>query len=436
MPLETRIQHKAAGRRIVLVGFGKEGQSSLSFLLSTKLPNAIAVADKNEQLAQHPLIVAHGIAFFGGADFESHLSSADFIIKSPGVKLQDPLSYPHLHSQTALFMEAYSQQIIGITGTKGKSTTATMAYRMLQACGQASLLVGNIGVPPFEAVGHISPKTLIVMELSAHQLEHIQHSCRYAILLNLMPEHLDYFGTTEAYYAAKIRLLSQQEAASSFRYVGHSAAAYCSYSSSSAHCHLDDDILHIEGAADLQASQLLHLHGAHHLENIAALIELAITLQLPMDMVRHSICHFRPLAHRQAVLGTKNDCTFINDSIATIPQATIAALKSFPKTTHLIAGGLDRGIKYDDLLTYLHHSKLKKVYFLGLAGRRMCQEYKKRYKTAPFDSCLAEKLHDIEDELITLKNACVLLSPAAASYDYFSNFEARGHFFENIFEKK
>ncbi len=432
--MKALLQSKAGNRRIVLVGFGREGQSSLRFLLASHWAQPIAVADQNTDLATHPLITEHNIPFFGGADFEQALQSDDFIIKSPGVKLHR--QFEHLHSQTALFLECYGQQIIGITGTKGKSTTATMTHQMLQACGKHTLLVGNIGIPPFEALERIQKDTLIVQELSAHQLQDIQHSCRYAILLNLMPEHLDFFGSVEAYYAAKLRLFTQQEDKHSFRYMGNSCHAYTSYTNSSAHCELADNVLIIKQSISLQETDLLYLRGAHHLENICAIIELAITLDLPLKIVVDSIKHFKPLPHRQSILGTKDGCTFIDDSISTIPQATIAALKSFPNTTHLILGGIDRGIKYDDLLSVLATSKLKKVYFLGKSGLRMQDEYQKTYGIPPFDTLVEENLQNIENELIEIKNATILLSPAAASYDHFANFEARGNYFKKIFEKK
>ncbi len=432
--MKALLQSKAGNRRIVLVGFGREGQSSLRFLLASYWEHPIAVADQNTHLATHPLITEHNIPFFGGADFEQALHTDDFIIKSPGVKLYR--QFEHLHSQTALFLECYGSRIIGITGTKGKSTTATMTHQMLQACGKHTLLIGNIGIPSFEALGQIQEDTLIVQELSAHQLQDIQHSCRYAILLNLMPEHLDFFGSVEAYYAAKLRLFTQQDDKHPFRYMGNSCHTYTSYTNSSAHCELADNVLIIQQSISLQATDLLYLRGAHHLENICAIIELAIALDLPLEIVLDSIKHFKPLPHRQSILGTKDGCTFINDSISTIPQATIAALKSFPNTTHLILGGVDRGINYDELLSVLAASKLKKVYFLGKSGARMWDEFQKTYESPSFDIFVGECLQDIEKEIIDIKNATILLSPAAASYDHFVNFEARGDYFKKIFEKK
>lgn len=365
--MKTLIAHKARNKRIVLVGFGKEGQSTLGFLLRSELPNAIAIADQNIEVQKHPLIISNQITFIGGKDFETELCTDDFIIKSPGVKLQK--SYPFLSSQTALFMECYGKQIIGISGTKGKSTTATMAYRMLQTCGKKALLVGNIGIPPFEAIEQIEHDSLIVEELSAHQLAAIPHSCRYAILLNLMPEHLDFFGSIEHYYKAKLRLFSQQDEDKAFRYVGNSCLPYTSYRSTHPHSEAQQNTLYISGGKQLREEDLKYLHGKHHLENISALIDLAFALKLDINCALNAIKPFKPLAHRQEFIDNGEGCQYIDDSISTVPQATIAALNSFPQSTHLILGGVDRGIKYDKLLSVLQQRKLKRCIFWELQAK-------------------------------------------------------------------
>lgn len=435
--MQKLILEKAGNKRIVILGFGMEGQSSLKYLIRLKLPNAILIADQNTEIKSHNLIQENQIQVFIGDDYLQELQEDDFIIKSPGVPLKKYRPELISHSQTSLFLEEYGSQIIGISGTKGKSTTSTMMFQILEEQNKEAFLVGNIGQPAFDLISQIGEDSYIVYELSAHQLQCVKQGPRMAILLNLMPEHLDYFGSVEAYYQAKLHLfINQVQPSFTFLHPRTQQKTEASIiANPPLHSILKEHRLYLNDNSILTSQDLKYLLGHHHLENIQALIELVLFLNLDLDQALNSIKNFHPLPHRQELLGEKNGVRFINDSISTIPQSAIQAVHAIEKVDYLILGGLDRGIDYSILAEFLSQQTFKKVYFLGKAGKSILKEFRENELFMPFRFQWYEKLQDLDDELLQLKGGTVLLSPAAASYDHFKNFEERGNYFRHIFSK-
>lgn len=431
------IKRISEDKRIVILGFGLEGQSSLRFLLSSNLNNEITVIDRNADINQHPLIKENNIQSFGGDGYLKYLLIDDFIIKSPGVKLGDDYLGFKTHSQTSLFLEKYQTQIIGITGTKGKSTTSTMIYQILKSQDKDAFLVGNIGQPAFDLIDQIKQETLIVYELSAHQLQCVNHGPRYAILLNLMPEHLDFFKDKESYYKFKLNIFKHQPK-DHFSYISFSCAdsvaSLMSINKTAEKTELLQDRVQLNGEIILQSTDLKYLLGHHHIQNIHAVLEWIMHLNLDFDIAMESIKNFHPLPHRQELLGEKHGLRFINDSISTIPQSAIQAVKAVDKVDYLILGGLDRGVDYSSLIKFLSETSFKKVYFLGEAGKRILQELVDEKMLMKFEFSFNKKLQDIKNELLKIESGTVLLSPAAASYDAFKSFEERGDYFRKIFK--
>lgn len=432
------LKNKASGKRIVILGFGLEGQSTLKFLLSTQEKLNLFVLDRNEEIANHRIIIENQIPFYGGDDYLNHLKVEDFIIKSPGVKLSSHWEGEKSHSQTSLFLEKYGRQVIGVTGTKGKSTTSTMIYRILKDQNQDAILVGNIGQPAFNLVANITEKTRVVYELSAHQLQCVDHGPACAILLNLMPEHLDYFQNKESYYKAKLNIFKSANE-KTFSFLSKESLSIASVYNSIVPTKLKTQLLQnqifYQDELLLEENDLQYLLGHHHIHNIHAVIELVLHLELDLGQAIESIKNFHPLPHRQEFLGEKNGIRFINDSISTIPQSAIQAIKAIGQVDYLILGGFDRGIDYNDLVEFLAKTSYKKIFFLGLAGRRILKELREEQTLMNFNFRWYEKLQDIKDELLQIKSGTVLLSPAAASYDAFKNFEERGDYFRSIFSE-
>ena len=427
------IHKKVKGKRVVLLGFGLEGQSTLRFLLSdiTLFPH-IVVMDRSEAIQEHPLITKNKISCFIGEDYQDHLLAGDFIIKSPGVKLKGAQQIIPF-SQTSLFLEFYQQQVIGVTGTKGKSTTSSMIYQVFKAQDKEVVLLGNIGKPAFDMIEAIKDDTWVVYELSAHQLQHVWQGPKYAILLNLMPEHLDYFESEIDYFTAKLNIFRRQ-GQQAFSYISPSVTV-ATTEEAAFKTILKDHQIFYEDKVLLGKADLKYLYGDHHISNIHPLIELVLFVKLNLEQALHTICEFHPLPHRQEFLGNKNGLIFINDSISTIPQSAIQAVLSIKKVDYLIIGGVDRGIDYSVLVDFLSTFSCTKVFFLGEAGSRILEALLQQKKPLGFEYRQESRLQEIKDELLEIKKGTVLLSPAAASYDAFTNFEERGNYFREIFSE-
>ncbi|RLD37691.1 MAG: UDP-N-acetylmuramoyl-L-alanine--D-glutamate ligase [Bacteroidetes bacterium] len=431
-------------KRIVLLGFGMEGQSSFRFFSKNFPKNNFLIADKNPDIREHPLLQQADIEISTGQNYLSSISDNDFIIKSPGIKLPEncKLNHDSIFSQTDLFIQAFRKQIIGVTGTKGKSTTSSLLFKILSDQNKKAILIGNIGKPALDYWDKIEDDTFIVFELSAHQLEYTRFSPTYSILLNLFPEHLDYFKTENNYFKAKLNIAKFQSEGEFFFCnqtelikEGFSFLKDKIYSSN--YTLINDSIKRKNDYKKLiHIDEMLYLKGLHQLKNCIPILNLTNILGLNEELTLESIRNFKPLPHRIEFIGKIKKLQFYNDSISTIPEASIEALKSLKKVDYLILGGLDRKLNYQKLYAFLEKFTLNTIFFIGPAGKRMFDELANNSK---FKKIHIEKLHLFEPHLENIiqenKNSICLLSPAAASYDEFKNFEERGDYFRSLIEK-
>ena len=408
------ILNRLHGKRILILGFGREGKSSLAFV-KKYLPDAhVAVADKNEM---------EGVQHFGTSYLEA-IYDYDIVIKTPGISLKDFNTHGvEITSQTDLFLSQFHRQTIGISGTKGKSTTTSLIYHLLKESGRDAILTGNIGIPCFDIMEQIGPQSIVVYELSAHQLEYVHNSPRVGVLLNVFEEHLDHFGTFERYRHAKFNLL---------RFMGADDYAVV-------HDSLLMETLAL-GVNNVTFSRMefefdeeaLPILGPHNLMNAKAALCACEVYGIDAREVIPHLYTFKPLEHRLEPVGTFGGVTFVNDSISTIPQAAIAACQTLGKVDFLLLGGFDRDIDYTPLADYMMEHPVSHLLFTGKAGERMMQLMKAR-------GVVSELVvyHTMEEAFAYLQvqkksgDVC-LLSPAASSYDQYRNFEERGAKFKRL----
>ena len=417
------------GKRILIAGFGREGKSTLRFL-QTFMPDAmVGIADKNESAFQD--IDKERYNLHSGDDYLSAASDYDIVIKTPGISLKDiDIDISLISSQTDLFLEAYHNQVIGVTGTKGKSTTSSLIYHLLKESGNDVILAGNIGIPILDCVSDINERTIIVYELSAHQLQFINRSPHVGILLNVFEEHLDHFGTFEKYKDAKINVL---------RYMDYSDVAVVNQSTVNSqqstvakHCvdfeSYDFDDYNIDW-------NQIPLLGEHNKRNVKAALCACKSYGLSIENLIPHLYTFKSLEHRQEFVGVFNGVKFFNDSISTIPQATIAALQTIKNVNILLLGGFDRGIDYEPLVAYLKENPLPYILITGQAGQTMENLLQVTgYKGVILEYTDMESAFAVIKKLANSGDVC-LLSPAAASYDRYKNFEERGRVFKELAKK-
>lgn len=409
-------------KKILILGFGREGQSTLRFLCC-HLPHAqITIADATLPNKDHS--IPKNIRTLFGPNYLDELNEAELIIKTPGIpsRLLPLKPEQQLSSQTDLFLSAFRHQTIGVTGTKGKSTTSALIFHLLSQAGKPAVLTGNIGTPCFDCIEQLTPETTVVFELSANQLENVRHSPRVAVLLNIFEEHLDHFGSMDAYRQAKLNILR-----------------YCiSGDTAIVHRSLQTLIpptnsqLHFFPDPAFSVPPVLSLPGEHNRSNTQAAILAAMLTDVQKQELFQLMESFKGLPHRLEYLGEQTGVHFYNDSIATIPEATVAALETLGKVNFLILGGFDRGIHYELIANYLLEHPVDHLLLTGQAGQRIAALLGPK----PGTMCLHFFDEMKEAFQIIAKNYhagdLCLLSPAAASYDRYKNFEQRGDLFRSL----
>lgn len=439
-------------RSVALLGYGREGRSSYTLIRKVLPDKKITIIDENEMVRNDSTLIKDPhINFITGMGCMQHIDKFDVAIKSPGIPsntLPLDMNRVHMTSQTDIFLHCYGKQCIGITGTKGKSTTSSLVYHILTIAGRNALLVGNIGIPPFDCIDKIQAETIVVLELSSHQLEYVSNAPHIAVLLNLFQEHLDHYYTYEEYKSAKFNIGKYQSEADYFIYnkdnetltklieksgkLLHKPLAFSLHPTAAAELTINNQLieLHINDSIETlyDISEGQPLKGQHNLYNIMAAAVSCFLIGMRMQQISDGIRSFNGLEHRIEAAGNYAGILWYNDSIATIPEATIEAVRTLQNVDTLILGGFDRGIEYHILYPFFKTSGISNIIFVGEAGSRMMNEFEafgnktiRLLKASDYKQVVA-----IAAE-VTEKGKICLLSPAAASYDMFQNFEERGN---------
>lgn len=418
-------------QRISIMGFGREGKATYN-LLSKLLPKKnFIIFDKNEELLKNneEIMQRNNIIFSSEEDYTEINDRSDKIFLTPGIALKDiaEIETKKITNECDVFLQLFKENTIGISGTKGKSTTSTLLYQIIHDQNPNTILAGNIGVPFFDIMDNIDKDTLIVLELSCHQLQNISVAPHYSILLNLFEEHLDHYNSYEEYQLSKINLLTKGKEDDIFAYnvdskeINHWVKRF-----NLKHKYLPFSV------SDYKYDEPKFLQGDHNKMNIVACLKIAKELNLDTNKAIETAINFKGLSHRLQFVIEKDGVTYYNDSISTIPQATMAALSALKNVSTLILGGMDRGIDYTMIGDVVKIYKVKNIAFVGKAGRRMYEVMKKQNLT--FNAFVSDSYPDIVAwcKQTAEKNSIVLLSPAASSYDMFKNFEYRGQCFEEL----
>lgn len=401
--------------KIAILGYGREGQSTHKLIKELLPEKEVLIADDKSPLANCTLQ-------------DECLKSCTLYIKTPGISMKklQGLDREKITSQTDIFLQLYSNQTIGITGTKGKSTTSNLVYKILLDQGFDVLLAGNIGLPLLEIIPNIKEDTIIVAELSAHQLQFIHTSPKVSILLNLFEEHLDHFDSYEQYKESKYNIAIKQTKQGVFVFNKDSKEIKALLEKTPLQSRQKP---FSKEEATIEAN---YLKGEHNQMNILSAILASQEFGAKKEEAETTAKNFQPLAHRLEYVGEKNGVVYYNDSISTIPQATIEALKALKKVQTLILGGMDRGIDYSPLVEQIGEFEVKNIAFVGQAGKRIYKEMKE--KANNYNCLLSDDYKEIVSwcKANTQKEKICLLSPAASSYDMFTNFEHRGEVFKQL----
>ena len=421
-----------SNKRAVILGFGREGKIWLEILRSLNVCKEIAVADMNPLEIEIPNITA-----ISGDDYLEMCAEYDLILQSPGVIVKNRLddnAKAKILTQTELLLRLHPCKIIGITGTKGKSTTSSLIHHFLQASGINSMLIGNIGIPPLKKLEEMNENTVAVLEMSCHQLEFVHHSPDISVLLNIFPEHLDHYVDFNAYAEAK-RNIARFQGENDFAVVNSDllpietgAQIITASFGNEADITTDGQRIFMFGE-EIPAEKIrTSLCGKHNVYNIAAALSAAVKAGADLQKCLDSLPDFKGLEHRLERFANINGVEFINDSISTVPEAAIAAVKAFDGVDCLILGGMDRGISYDKLGDFINSGEIENIILLPDTSRRIS----KLIKNPKVNVIFAEDMENAVRISSRLAKKRVVLSPAAASYGFYKNFEERGKHFKEL----
>lgn len=420
-------------KKILILGFGREGKSTYNYLRKHLPEKELTIGDRNK-----PEIDDNNVKIICGEDYLRALGDFDIVFKSPGIAFLEDNMYPEtteITCQTDMFLRFAKPIVVGITGSKGKTTTSTLIYEMLKAGGVNTCLIGNIGVPVFEKADE-ADDLVAVIEMSSHQLEFTTASPHVAVIVNIYEEHLDHYKTGfEGYVGAKLNIARYQKKDDFLIYnPEQNLEGVVDWSK----------VLKGQGvpvtftgaSEDAFVNELWksteHLKGEHNRQDIAYALAVARIFGVGDDAVRHAVENFGGIEHRMEYVGVINGVSYYNDSIATIPTAVMGAVKAIGNVDTHIFGGLDRGIDYSDFIDFLENNSVNNLIGLPETGHTIIEELKKRGCTK--NMYCAKDMEDAVKKAdgLTRKGMACLFSPAAASYNYYKNFEEKGRHFKKL----
>ena len=403
------------GKKIAVIGYGIEGQDAEKFLLGQGAK--VTILDKKF-----------------GENYLKNLLDFDVIFRSPGVYRYLPEIIKaeeegvQISSAIKLFLRLCPGKIIGVTGTKGKGTTATLIYQILKKAGKDVYLAGNIGVPFLQLLPKLNKKSIVILELSSFQLIDLEISPHIAVVLNITLDHMDWHKNREEYTDAKKNIVRYQSA-SDWAILNEEYEVSRSFAKDTK----AKVVFFSKNRLEDKFKKNLLLRGEHNLENIAAAVAVAKVLETEDKIILEVLSNFKGLEHRLEPVGKIDGVTFYNDSFATGPQPTIAAIKSFTEPTTIILGGSEKGLDYEELGREITKAKnIKTVIIIGQVGPKIIKglkdaKYRRsivNLKTSPMQKIVACAYRN------TPRGGVVLLSPAAASFDMFADYKDRGNQFK------
>lgn len=447
------------GKRVLIIGAARQGQALARFLCTHGAH--ITLNDKQDvdklTTARTSLQDLSINWITGGHPLEA-LESIDLVCISGGVPLNNPiiveanrLGMP-VSNDTQVFMEAVPCKVIGITGSAGKTTTTTLVGRIANEEQSAPGYIwvgGNIGNPLISDVDRMKQEDLVIMEVSSFQLEQMTISPWIAAVLNITPNHLDRHGTMEAYTAAKSRILAYQDSTDTAvlnRDDNGSIklASFCkgklttfgrnrSGGSNSEVFILGSQIYaedHLNGTELLDTADIA-LRGDHNLMNVLAACAICWTAGFTPESIQRGISDFSGVLHRLQFVREYHGARWYNDSIATAPERTMAALKSFEEPIILLAGGRDKDLPWEDFAA-LAHQRVSHLILFGEAADKIQAAMSSRQsvsKIKSIDKCVSLQEAVSKASAYARPGDVVLLSPGGTSFDEFLDFEQRGEAF-------
>lgn len=433
-------------KKVLVVGLGKSGMAA--YVLLKKMGAMVSLYDGNKEMK----IESVDVPLYLGDLPEEMFSGFDCAVFSPGVPLDIPVARYLIHNRVPVIGEIELAwlmergQVMGITGTNGKTTTTTLTGEIMRAYNQKTFVVGNIGNPYTKEVLKSEKDSVTVAEISSFQLETIDtFSPRVSAVLNITPDHLNRHGTMGNYIDAKISITKNQGAdqlcvlnyedevlRERARHMRCRTLFFSSRRKLSQGMYKDGNgnlVMAEDGRVILNQKET-RLPGDHNAENIMAALMMAFEMGVPEDLAAEVVRKFRPVEHRVEFVKSVNGVDYYNDSKGTNPDAAIKGIQSMDRPTVLIGGGYDKGGDFSEWIRSFD-GRVKRLLLLGATRERIAQNAKDcGFTDYQFVDTLEEAV-STASELAAAGDA-VLLSPACASWDMFDSYEQRGNMFKEL----
>ncbi len=448
-----------ADKKIALIGVSKSNIALAKFLYSKRVKKFV-FCDENKKIDIKSLkfLPKDKVRLKLGEDYLSDLSGFDLIFISPGInrnikEIKDAQKKGIIiSSEIEVFFLNCPARIIGITGTNGKSTTTALIGETLKRDKKKVWIGGNIGEPLVDKLDKITKNDLVVLELSSFQLENLKISPHIAVVLNISEDHIDRHQSLKNYIDAKVNIVRYQDKNDlvvlnfddrevlKYKNFTKGKVIFFSLDKIKEGIFLKDKEIYYKDKGIEQKICLkddIRLIGEHNLSNALAAIAVALNLRIDKKDIVRLLKKFKGLEHRIEFIREKQRIKFYNDSKATTPESTIAAIKCFPRSRLvLILGGYDKKIDFKPLISELKNQKVLKIILIGETAKKIYEIIKKQNSYSS-EVCICSSFKQAVEKSFSIskKGDTVLLSPACASYDMFKNFEERGRLFKEMVKK-
>ncbi|MBI4039556.1 UDP-N-acetylmuramoyl-L-alanine--D-glutamate ligase [Candidatus Daviesbacteria bacterium] len=445
-----------AGKKVAVLGLGIEGLSTVEWLQKQGADITILDQKTEDQLAGNvgEKITSWKLEPILGPKYLDSLDQFDVIVRSPGIRPDLPPLLAaakkgvKITSQTKLFFDLCQAPIIGVTGTKGKGTTATLIYEILKAVGKKVFLGGNIGRPPLDFLDDVTGDSWVILELSSFQLMDLTKSPHIGVVLMVTSEHLDWHKNTQEYLSAKEPVVSYQtnndfaviaqDYPNSMYYASQTRGQVFIFSRLAKVDHgvwvEKDSFWYSDGDIKQKIMPIggVALPGRHNWDNVAAAICVAKILSIDNKVIGRAIANFKGLEHRLEKVAEVAGVTYYNDSFSTTPETTIAAIAAFDRPEILILGGSSKGSDFRKLGQVIKNSQnVKAIIGIGVEWPTIKKAVSSQLPAISFiEDCKDMKQVVQAASKIAQPGDVVLLSPACASFDMFKNYKIRGEQFK------
>ncbi len=439
---------------VLAIGLARTGVATALFCAKHNAMVTATDSRPESELADAPArLRAAGVTLELGGHVEKTYLAQDLIIPSPGVPADDPLLVKArskgitIWSEIELAYRFLEGELIGMTGSNGKTTTTTLVHHILKAAGRTAILAGNVGTPLIACVDQMNAGTVTVAELSSFQLELTdKFRPNIAVLLNLTPDHLDRHKTFEAYTAAKARIFAKQteldatvlnaDDLPTAALAPKKPQVFCFSRKKlvdQGACVRGDDVVIVHRGKQEFVMKVadIPLPGGHNVENVLAAATAARLAEVDAGTIGKAIKSFTAVEHRLEFVADLGGVRYYNDSKATNVDATLKALDAFPGRILIILGGKDKGSDYTVLQGPLREKAILAL-LIGAAEEKIEKQIA--------GSVAMERAGTLQHAVAIASQAArsgdvVLLAPACASFDQFENYEQRGRVFKELVRK-